>query len=121
MLNPNSSLNWRLYLKYNETNDEILITFVPLKLEDVEQLEKQLPEVFMDLMGEMETMTEIGRQRNESICSSTDNDKIPHTHVLPIFVCTAVHSQIKIPRDNIGFVALDRRWDNPNSEPFLDR
>ena len=76
----------------------------------------------MDLGGEMETMTEIGRQRNESICSSTDADnKIPHTHMLPIFVCTAAHAQIKVPRDELGFEALDRRWASPGTEPFLDR
>ena len=116
-----STMSWRVYLKYNEDNDEIVVTFVPLKLDDVEMLEKQLPEVFMDLAGEMETMTEIGRQRNESICSSTDAEKIPHTHMLPIFVCTAVHAQIKVPRDEIGFEALDRRWASPSTEPFLDR
>ena len=107
------SPSWRVYLKYNEANDEIIFTFLPLKLFDVELLEKQLPEVFRDLMGmgESDTVSEISsRQRNESFCSTTDSEKIAHTHILPIFVCTAVHSRLKLSDDTIGFEAHDRRW-----------
>ena len=47
-----NGIAWKMYVKYNSESDEILITFLPKKNRDVVELEKEIPEVFLDIIND---------------------------------------------------------------------
>jgi len=70
-----NGIAWKMYVKYNSESDEILITFLPKKNRDVVELEKEIPEVFLDIMNDDPMLRRVFKSSVVYVSSFLPNEK----------------------------------------------